>query len=125
MPPQVDRLITALSKPPASFTWSASDGALIGAAQGIVIQVLPHKIECMAVMVYDAPALAQNNAMLMLLMLTALRPEWDDAGKWLSREMLQSKQSELRAYAGPNVEQTCCFEYDKQYSRATLTIKRS
>jgi len=113
-----------LSQPPASFAWSASDGALIGATQGIVVQVLPHKIECMAVMAYDAPALAQNNATLMLLLLTALRPEWGTAGDWLAREMLQAKQSAERSYAGPNANRGCCFEYDKQHSRATLTIKR-
>ena len=120
----VDRLITALSKPPASFAWSASDGALIGAAQGIVIQVLPHKIECMAVMAYDAPVLAQNNATLMLFALTALRPDWNAAGDWLAQQMKQAAQSVKRAYAGPNADQGCCFEYDKQHSRATLTIKR-
>ena len=122
--PPLDRLITALSAPPASFQWTAGDGSLIGAARGIVVQVLPHKIECMAVMAYDAPALAQNNATLMLLMLVALRPTWDTAADWLAREMRQAKQAEHRVYAGPNGEQGCVFCYDKQHSRATLTIKR-
>ena len=120
----IHNLIEALSLPPASFAWTASDGSLIGAARGIVVQVLPRKVECMAIMAYDAPKLAQNNALAMLLILTALRPEWEDAGAWLAREMLQSKQSEMRAYAGPNGDQGCCFEYDKQHSRAILTIKR-
>ena len=120
----IHNLIEALSVPPASFHWTASDRALIGASTGIVVQVLPHKIECMAVMAYDAPALAQNNATLMLLMLVALRPAWDTAADWLAREMRQAKQAELRTYAGPNSEQGCVFCYDKQHSRATLTIKR-
>lgn len=110
--------------PPASFHWTASDRALIGASTGIVVQVLPHKIECQAVMAYDAPRLAQDNATLMLLMLMALRPAWDAAGDWLAREMQQAKQTEHRVYAGPNGEQGCVFCYDKQHSRATLTIKR-
>lgn len=122
--PRVDQLITALSKPPASFAWTAGDGSLIGAAQGIVVQVLPHKVECQAVMAYDAPKLAQNNAILMLLILTALRSEWEDAGTWLAQQMHQAHKSEMRSYAGPNAEQNCCFEYDKQHSRATLTIRR-
>lgn len=119
----VDRLITALSKPPASFAWTAGDGSLIGVSHGIVVHVLPHKVECMAVMAYDAPTLAQNNATLMLLILVALRPKWNAAGDWLAQQMRQAKQSTLRAYAGPNAEQNCCFEYDKQHSRATLTIR--
>ena len=120
----IDRLISALSSPPASFQWSAGDRALIGARAGFVVQVLHDKIECMAVMAYDAPQLAQINATLLLLILTALRPDWDAAGDWLAQQMRQAKASALRAYAGPNGEQSCCFEYDKQHSRATLTIKR-
>ena len=120
----LDRLIIALSAPPASFQWTASDGSLIGAAHGIVVQVLPHKIECQAVMAYDAPVLAQNNATLMLLMLMALRPAWNAAGDWLAREMRQAHLAEKRIYAGPNGDQGCVFCYDKQHSRATLTIKR-
>ncbi len=121
----LDRLIAALSAPPASFQWTAGDGSLIGAAQGIVVQVLPHKIECMAVMAYDAPQLAQNNATLMLLMLVALRPAWDTAADWLAREMRQAKATDRRVYAGPNGDQGCVFCYDKTHSRATLTIKRN
>ena len=123
----VERLIDALSAPPASFVWSAGENVrshLIGIAEGIVLQVLPDKIECAAVMAYDAPVLAQNNATLMLLCLAALRSAWSDAGAWLAREMQQAKQSPFSTYAGPNGEQACCFEYDKRRSRAILTIKR-
>lgn len=123
-PPSVDNLIEALSLPPASFVWTADNEVVIGASPGIVVQVLPHKVECMAIMAYDAPQIAQNNATLMLLILTALRPAWDTAGDWLAREMRQAKQSERRVYAGPNGDQDCIFCYDKQHSRATLTVKR-
>lgn len=75
-------------------------------------------------MAYDAPALAQNNATLMLLMLMALRPDWNEAGDWLAQQMHQAHWSEMRAYAGPNAEQACVFCYDKSVSRATLTIRR-
>jgi len=60
----------------------------------------------------------------MLFALTALRPDWNAAGDWLAQQMKQAAQSVKRAYAGPNADQGCCFEYDKQHSRATLTIKR-
>ena len=125
MPQPVDRLIEVLAKPPCNMAWTSESGAIIGARAGLVVTVLPHKVETEAVMAPDAPVLAQTNAGLLLLILTALRADWHDAGDWLAQEMRQAAQSTLRGYAGPNYARNVVFSYDKQLSRATLMIRRS
>ena len=120
----IDTLIDALSKSPASFTWAAGNDRLIGTRGGFAIDIWPDRVVCAAIMAFDRPKLAQNNAILLLLILTALRPAWKNAGAWLSREMQQAKGTR-GSYAGPNGTQHCIFEYHAKGARAVLTIKRS
>ena len=96
---------------------------MIGTRAGFAIDVWPDKIVCAGVMAFDRPKLAQNNAILLLLVLTALRPEWKDAGEWLARQMRQAKHTR-GSYAGPNGEQGLVFEYHTKGARSLLTIKR-
>lgn len=121
----IDKLIDVLSGPPANVAWSEANGAIVGTRAGLVITVLPHKVETAAVMAPDAPDLASTNANLLLLILTALRDDWQGAGEWLVREMRQAAQSTLNGYAGPNYARKVVFSFDKRNSRATLTIRRS
>jgi hypothetical protein len=120
----IDRLIEVLATPPANFQWTASNGAIVGARAGIVITILPHKVEAQAVMAYDAPELARSNAMFFVLILMALR-DWKTADQWLAQQMQRAHQSAYRSYASPHEQQRCCFSYDKLHSRATLMVRRS
>lgn len=118
----VDRLIETLAKPPSNMAWTSDGGAIIGARPGLVVTVRYHKVETEALMV---PNLATTNTGIMLLILSALRSDWNNRSDWLVREMRQAAQSTQRSYAGPNLERRVVFAYDKQLSRATLTIRRS
>lgn len=120
----VDNLIDALSKPPASFRWTAGNDRVIGLRDGFAVDIWPDKVICAAVMAFDRPKLAQNNALLLLLVLTALRPGWKDVDAWLAREMRQAKGAR-GSYAGPNGTQGLVFEYHAKGARVVLTIKRS
>jgi hypothetical protein len=121
--PPIDRLIEALSKPPASFTWSHDHNRLIGTRAGFAVDIWPDKVVCLSIMAFDRPKLAQNNAILLLLVLTALRPDWNAAGDWLAVQMRQAKRVQ-GSYAGPNGEQSIVFEYHAKGAQALLTIKR-
>ena len=123
MQPTIDRLIEALSAPPANFVWSHDHSRLIGTRAGFAVDIWPDKVVCISIMAFDRPKLAQNNAILMLLILTALRPEWDAAGDWLAQQMRQSKHTR-GSYAGPNGEQSLVFEYRAKGAQVLLTIKR-
>lgn len=120
-----DELQALFSKPPASFSWSQSEDGrrTIGASTGCVLDLWPDRAEMVATFPPDNAALAQRNSTLMLLLLTAMRPEWQSAGNWLAVQMRQAARSKVGQVDVPNVTRQVQFKYSRQHSRATLVVR--
>lgn len=120
----VDTLIEALSAPPASFEWTAGNGRVIGTCAGFVLDIWPDKIEALAIMAPDQPTLTRNNAMLLQLVLSALRADWHTSSDWLAQQFRQATQAN-GSYAGPNYTRGVVFSWNKQKSHVILTLRRT
>ncbi len=112
------------SKPPASFLWSPSEDGrrIVGVAEGIVLDIWPNKAEMTALFSPDRPDLAQRNGMLMLLLLTAMRPAWESAGDWLTFHLRSAARGKSPRYEDTNYTRGATFIYSRQLSRATLKV---
>lgn len=119
-----DELQHLFSQPPASFAWSKSaDGnRVIGASAGAVLDLWPDRVEFAAITPPDQPDLTARNATLMLLLLTALRPEWVTAGDWLTMQLRMATRSQ-GVYEGPNYSRRVVFTFDRKASQATLRVR--
>jgi len=116
--------IDLLSQPPASFAWSTSaDGQrTIGTATGAIVDIWPSHVEVALLFPPDDPALAAHNGALLLLIVTALRPEWNGAGKWLSMQLRMSQgraTHEDTQYIG-----RATFRWSAAESRVTVRLPR-
>ena len=120
----VDTLIEALSAPPASFQWTAGNGRVMGTCAGFVLDIWPDKVEALAIMAPDQPTLTRNNALLLQIVLSALRPDWPASLDWLTQQFRQATQAN-GSYAGPNYIRGVIFAWNKQKSHVTLTLRRT
>lgn len=120
-----DELQALFTRPPASFEWSQSDDGrrTIGASPGCVLDLWPDRAEMVATFPPDDAAQAQRNGVLMVLLLTALRPDWSSAGDWLAVQMRHAGRSKYGQADVPNVSRQVRFRYDRQHSRATLVVR--
>ena len=69
----------------------------------------------------DAP-LVERNSVLLLLILTALRPDWPTAGDWLKTQMGMAARSRNTVYEGPNYSRQVTFGWSRKTSTATLKV---
>jgi len=117
-------LQTLLAQPPASFVWSSSEDGrrTIGTTVGCVCDIWEDHIELAAIFPNDDLALARRNGTLMLLVLCALRPEWDRAADWLKLQLGLAKKAKV-AHEGTHYGQRVTFTFMRQNSRASLKVK--
>lgn len=118
-----DKLKTVLSKPPASFAWSTSEDGTrtIGTSSGIVVDLLPDRVEAVALFPPDAPGQAARNATLMTLILVGCRPDWPHAPAWLAMQMQLARSTFTTEV--PNITQRVRFRWTRKESRASLIIR--
>ena len=118
-------LQTLLSQPPASFAWSQSeDGSrTIGTCPGCGVDIWPDRVAVAALMPSDDAALVDRNSVLLLLILSALRPDWITAGDWLKTQMGMAARSKEGVYEGPNYSRGVTFGWSRKTSTATLKVK--
>lgn len=117
-------LQTLLSQPPASFAWSQSEDGrrTIGTCPGCGVDIWSDRVEVAALMPSDQVELTERNSVLLLLILTALRPDWATAGDWLTTQMgMAAKASGV--YEGPNYSRQVTFGWSRKTSTATLKVK--
>lgn len=118
-------LQTLLSQPSASFEWSqAADGSrTIGTCPGCAVDLWPDRVEAAAVFASDQPDLSARNAMLFILILAALRPNWVTAPDWITTQMRMAAKAR-GPYEGVNYSRQVRFTFDRAQSRATLKVKK-
>lgn len=121
-PPDIQALF---SRPPASFAWSRSSDGLrtIGVGHGATLDLWSDTAQLACIMASDDTALVERGALLMLLLLAALRPAWVTAPDWLAQQMRMAARAK-GPYEGPNYSQRVEFRYDKQRSTALLKVVR-
>lgn len=118
------QFVELLSQPPASFVWSSSEDGrrTIGTSQGAICDIWADHIELAAIFPPDDLALAGRNGTLMLLVLCALRPEWERAGDWLKLQLGLAAKAKV-AHEGTHYGQRVTFSYMRGSSRAALKVK--
>ena len=114
-----------LSQPPASFAWSQSEdgGRTIGTCPGCGVDIWSDRVEVAALMPSDQVELTERNSVLLLLILTALRPDWATAGDWLQTQMGMAARAKEGVYEGPNYSRQVTFGWSRKTSTATLKVK--
>ena len=91
--PLTQQLTSLFSMPPASFAWAQNaQGRTLGSSEGLVLDIWPDRAECVAIFPPDNAQLAARNAILIQLLLSAMRPEWADPGRWLAEQLRQAKR---------------------------------
>jgi hypothetical protein len=115
-----------LSRPPASFAWSQSEDGVrtIGTCPGCGVDIWPDRVSVAALMPNDDAALVERNSVLLLLILTALRPDWATAGDWLTTQMGMAARNKRDVYEGTNYSRRVVFGWSKRTGTATLKVKR-
>lgn len=79
--------------PPASFAWAQNNqGRTIGTSEGPLLDIWPDRAEVVATFPPDNATLAARNAILIQLLLSAMRPDWADPGRWLAEQLRQAKR---------------------------------
>lgn len=114
-----------LSQPPASFEWSQSaDGSrTIGTCSGCAVDLRPDRVEVAAVFAPDHADLSAHNAMLFVLILAALRPDWVTAPDWLTTQMRMAAKTH-GLYEGVQYSRGVRFLWDRQTSRGLLKVRK-
>ncbi len=117
------KLQNVLSMPPASFSWSRSEDGTrtIGTSAGIVVDLLPDRVEVVATFPPDNARLAARNGQLMTLVLVGCRPDWTHAPAWLAMQMRLTRT----AFAAdtPHRAERVTFAWMRKESRASLVIE--
>lgn len=119
-------LQTLLSQPPASFAWSSSEDGqrTIGTCPGCGVDIWADRVSVAALMPNDNPELVERNSVLLLLILTALRPDWVTAGDWLKSQMGMAARSKEAVYEGTNYSRRVTFGWSRKTSAATLKVAK-
>lgn len=119
-------LQTLLSQPPASFAWSRSEDGrrTVGTCPGCGVDIWEDHVSVAALMPNDNAELVERNSVLLLLILTALRPDWATAGDWLSTQMGMAARSKEAVYEGPNYSRRVTFGWSRKTSTATLKVMK-
>lgn len=114
-----------LSSPPASFQFSKSDDGTrtIGTSAGIVVDITADRVEAAALFPPDNAELAERNGVLLLLLLTYLRPDWQSAGSWLATQMQLAARTK-KPFDSQNFTRRVTFAWQAIASRATLRIRQ-
>ncbi len=114
-----DELQELFSKAPASFQWSQSEDGTraIGVSAGAVLDLLPDQAQLALTFPPDEPELAARNGTLALLLLTALRPDWDGASRWLADVMRRREREAVSA------SRQLRWTWSPRESRATLKVR--
>lgn len=121
----MQKLLDLFSKPPAGLVWSQSaDGQRwVGTSEGFVLDIWPDKVIATCLMPPDRADLAARNGTLLQLLLVALRPDWQTASTWLAQQMRLAACFKQPRYDTTNITRGVGFVWDRQHSRATLTVK--
>jgi hypothetical protein len=119
----MQKLVDLFSQAPASLSWSLSEDGTrrIGTSEGFIL-TLGATIEAAAIFPPDREDIAARNGTLLLLLLTALRPDWQTAGDWLAQQMRLARGSKHLTFEGPNYSRRVTFVWDRRHSRATLKV---
>lgn len=122
-------LIELFSREPAALAWSTSEDGqrTIGTSAGFAL-TLGETIEAAGVFPHDQPELAARNGSLLHLLLVAMRPDWQTASAWLEQQMrlaARHQPTEQRPrYHEHNYSRRVIFSWDRQHSRAALTVQQ-
>jgi hypothetical protein len=121
-----DELQALFEKAPASFDFSrATDGSrIIGTSEGVALDIWFDHVVLVAIFPPDRTDIAARNGVLMLLLIAALRKDWNTAEPWLSYHIKAAAKSKKIIYEALNYSRGVTFRYDKQNSRATLSVSR-
>lgn len=121
-----DELITLLTKPPASFVWATKEGRTIGTSEGFILDFWPDRVEAAAIFAPNDTRMAARNSMLFLLILSALRPDWNSISDWLTIQMRLGARytptDDEPLFQADNGTRRVRFTWDQLHSRATLTV---
>ena len=124
----IHALQALFSTPPASFVWATKEGRAIGASDGFLMDLWPDRIEAAALFTPNRAQLAQRNATLFLLLLMAMRPQWQNAHGWFAEALGLAKNyrpTETHPYFDlTNTEHRVRFTWDARASRATLRVEQ-
>lgn len=119
----IQQFVDLLTQPPASFVWSQGEGRTIGTAPGAIVDIWPAHVEAALLFPPDDAALVVHNATLLLLILTALRPDWAGAAMWLKTQMGMAARAKLR-HEGAQYGRGVWCTWERQHSRALLRVTR-
>jgi hypothetical protein len=114
------------TRPPASFLWSPSEDGrrVIGVTEGVVLDLWPDKAEMTALFPPDREDIAARNGTLMLLLLTATRPDWQSAGDWLTFHLRSAARGKSPIHEETNYTRGVTFSYSRATSRALLRVRQ-
>lgn len=122
-----DDLIELFTKPPASFAWShaANGSRVMGTSEGVALDLWPDHIDMTAIFPSDRPDIAARSGVLMQLLVTAMRPQWETGPNWLAQQMKLAARSKRAIYEELNVVRQVSFAYYKATGQATLKVLRA
>jgi len=121
-----DDLIELFSKAPASFAWSTAESGsrTIGTSEGAALDIWPDHVSMTAIFPSDRLDIAARSGVLMQLLLTAMRPQWETGPNWLAQQMKLAARSKSPVYEELNVIRQVSFVLYRKTGQATLKILR-
>jgi hypothetical protein len=116
------------SRAPASFvfeTVTRVDGTTrrFGTAPGMVLEVNEHVVTMLGAFSPSNPDDAKRNAVLMQLLLAALRPGWAHSEIWLAAQMRLAGRSTRSDFEAPNYKYNVRFKFHRTTGQVILRVE--
>jgi len=116
------------SREPASFVFADAPpiqgrARRIGTAPGMIMEIESNAVTLLGAFSSSNPDDAKRNAVLMQLLLAALRPDWARSELWLATQMRLAGRSEKPDFESPNYARKVRFVFHRQTGQAVLRVE--